>query len=118
MYAITKEFKAWGNFHPWSFDSQGTEMKGHDWMLGVSYWLPFGELWLNYADKKIDDCASCDSKGFGIGYHYFLSKRTELYASYANVSNQANSGNTLNGFAPGVLGQSVRGIAAGVALTF
>ena len=118
LYAVTKEFKVWGNLHPWHFDSVGTELKGRDWMLGVSYWLPLGEIWLNYASKKIDNCASCDSKGFGVGYHYLLSKRTELYASYANVSNQANAGTTLNGFAPGALGQSVRGLAAGIAHQF
>ena len=118
MYAVNSEFKVWGNLHPWNFDSVGTELKGRDWMLGVSYWMPTGELWLNYASKKIDNCASCDSKGFGVGYHYLLSKRTELYTSYANVSNQANSGNTLNGSAPGAPGQSVRGLAAGIAHQF
>jgi len=118
MYAVTKEFKVWGNLHPWKFDSVGTELKGRDWMLGVSYWLPLGELWLNYASKKIDDCSACDSKGFGVGYHYFLSKRTELYASYAKVNNEANSGNTLNGFAPAALGMSVSGLAAGIAHQF
>ena len=118
MYSVTSEFKVWGNLHPWKFDSVGTELKGRDWMLGASYWLPSSEIWINFASKKIDNCTSCDSKGFGIGYHYLLSKRTELYASYANVSNQANSGNTLNGFAPGALGQSVRGLAAGIAHQF
>lgn len=118
MYAVTTDFKVWGNLHPWKLDSVGTELKGRDWMLGVSYWLPLGELWLNYASKKIDNCNACNSKGFGMGYHYFLSKRTELYTSYAKVSNDTNSGNALNGFTPGALGQSVRGLVAGIVHQF
>ncbi len=118
MYEVTPSFKVWGNLHPWKFDTAGASLKGRDWMLGTSYWFGSGELWLNYASKKLDNCNACDSRGFGIGYHYFLSKKTELYASYAHVGNDANAGNSLNGFAPGALGQNVRGIAAGIALTF
>ncbi len=111
-------FKAWGNFHPWKLETVASELKGHDWMLGVSYWFPLSELWVNYASKKIDNCTACDSKGFGIGYHYFLSGRTELYASVAQVSNDANSGNALNGFTPASLGLKVKGYAVGLAHTF
>jgi GBP family porin len=119
MYAITKDIKVWGNVHPWSFDSAGTQLKGHDFMLGTSYWMPTGMLWANMSSKSVGSgCTACDSKGFGVGYHYFLSKLTELYASVAQVGNSANSANTLNGFAPSVPGKTVRGIAAGLAVTF
>ena len=113
-------FKLWGNFHPWKLETPAatSELRGHDWMLGASYWFPQSELWVNYAQKTIDNCIACNSKGFGIGYHYFLSRRTELYTSIAQVSNNANSGNALNGFTPGVLGASVKGYAAGIATTF
>lgn len=119
LYEITPNgWKVWGNFHPWKLDSPGVDFKGHDWMLGTSYWFSQSELWVNYAAKTLDNCTSCNSKGFGVGYHYFLSRRTELYASVAEVSNDANSGNTLNGFAPGTLGRKVRGYAAGLSHTF
>lgn len=119
MYAVTQEFKVWGNVHPWNFDSvAGTSLKGNDFMLGISYWLPSGEIWANVASKSLQNCVACNSKGASIGYHYFLSKRSELYASYARVNNQANSGNTLNGFAPAALGLNVSGLAAGIAVTF
>lgn len=118
MYAVTPEIKLWGNLHPWKFESAGVPLKGRDWMLGASWWFGNSELWLNYAAKKLDDCASCDSRGVGIGYHYRLSKKTELYASYARVGNDTNAANALNGFAPDAPGQSVRGLAAGLAMTF
>ncbi len=115
---LPNSLKVWGNFHPWKLASPAGDFKGHDYMLGVSYWFSTSELWLNYAAKTLDNCASCDSKGFGLGYHYFLSRRTELYASYGQVNNDANSGNTLNGFAPGTLGRNVKGYAVGIAHVF
>lgn len=118
LYKVTEAFHLWGNVHPWKFTSPGVDFKGHDWMLGASYWFPKSELWVNYAAKTLQHCTDCNSKGFGVGYHYFLSKKTELYASVAQVANNANSGNGLNGFVPGALGQTVRGYAAGLALTF
>jgi GBP family porin len=118
MYSVTPQLKLWGNIHPWKEDSAGIEMKGRDWMAGVSYWFPQSMLWVNYADKKQDSCANCGSKGFGVGYHYFLSKRTELYTAYGSVTNQANSGNSLNGFAPGALGKNVNAFTVGVAHQF
>ncbi|HZT56411.1 MAG TPA: porin, partial [Burkholderiaceae bacterium] len=119
LYEIMpNQLKVWGNFHPWKLQSPGGDLKGHDWMLGASYWFSQSELWVNYAAKTLDNCAACNSKGFGLGYHYFMSRRTELYASVAQVANDANSGNTLNGFAPGTLGKKVKGYAVGIAHTF
>lgn len=119
MYSITPEFKAWGNLHRWDFDTgAASSLKGHDFMLGLSYLSGQNQVWANYARKSVGSCRSCDSKGFGIGYHYLLSKRTELYASYGNVSNEVNSGNSLNGFTPVAMGGSVKGYAAGIAHQF
>ena len=118
LYQITKDIHVWGNYHPWKLDSPATDFRGHDWMLGASWWVPQGEIWLNYAAKTLKDCVSCNSKGFGVGYHYFLSRRTELYVSYAQVNNQTNSANSLNGFNPAAPGMNIRGLAGGVALTF
>ena len=114
MYSVTKEFKGWGNLHRWNFDSAGATLKGHDYMLGASYWFPVSMVWFNYANKSVDNCAACDSKGFGVGYHYLLSKRTELYAALGNVKNELNSANNLNGFSPAAPGQTIRGLAAGI----
>lgn len=118
MYTVTPQIKLWGNYHPWKLNTTTTDFKGRDWMLGASYYFAQSMLWLNYAAKTPDNCVACKSKGFGLGYHYFLSRRTELYASIAEVQNDANSGNALNGFAPAVIGNNVRGAAVGIAHTF
>ena len=119
MYTITPQIKVWGNVHGWKLDTPSTsDFKGHDWMLGASYYFPQSMLWVNYAAKTPKNCTACKSKGIGIGYHYFLSRRTELYASAAQVNNDDNSANTLNGFGPAVAGKNVRGLAAGIAHTF
>ena len=119
MYAFTPQFKLWGNVHPWEFTGPArSRLEGRDWMLGASYRFRAGMLWINYARKAIDDCVECNSRGFGVGYHRPLSRRTELYASYGRVGNDANSGNRLNGFAPGLLGQRVRGVALGMVHLF
>lgn len=117
MFNVTKDFKVWGNVHPWKFDSVA-DIKGRDAMLGVSYWMPSSMLWANFSTKSVDNCASCDTKGFGVGYHYFLSKRTEIYAQYGRVSNQANAAAGLNGFNPSAPGRSVTAISVGIGHQF
>ena len=112
-------FSLWGNVHPWKFTSNGAPLNGHDWMLGASFKSGPHWVWANYAAKTIGNgCNQCDSKGLGVGYHYLLSKRTELYASLGKNSNSANAATTLNGFAPAAPGKNVRGLAAGIATTF
>jgi predicted porin len=118
MYGLTSAFKVWANVHPWNFDSSDAQVKGHDWIIGGSYWLPTGQLWLSYGRKKVGNCSSCNSAALGTGYHHLLSKRTELYVSYAHVGNQANAANTLNGFVPSAPGKRVRGVAAGISHSF
>jgi predicted porin len=119
MFTVNGSFDLWGNVHPWSFDSNGSKLDGHDYMVGATYKNGVHWIWANYAAKSIGSgCVSCGSSGFGVGYHYLLSKQSELYVSYANVSNDANSATTLNGFAPGAVGKGLRGLAGGIAVTF
>jgi general bacterial porin, GBP family len=119
MYGITKEFSVWGNFHPWQMDSAGTKFKGSDWMLGVSFRTGAHMVWANVADKSLKSgCNRCDSSGYGIGYHYALSKRTDLYAAVAGVRNEANSANSMVGISPAGPGRDMRGLTAGIAHVF
>lgn len=119
MFYATKDIHFWGNYHDWKFNSfKGAELKGHDAMIGFSYWLPAGEFWVNYASKTIKSCVSCNSKGFGVGYQHFMSKRTELYVGYGAITNQANSANTLNGISPNVIGADPKAFGAGIAHQF
>lgn len=120
MYSVTPQLNLWGNLHGWKAETgaAGGEVKGHDAMLGVSYRLPSGQLWANYSRKNVGSCTACDSSGFGVGYHHQMSKRTELYVGYGRVSNEANSGNSLVGFAPVATGTGVRGVTVGIAHAF
>lgn len=118
LYPLGGGMSVWGNFHPWSLKSAGQELKGRDVMVGMSYQMPSGMLWANYAHKTLRNCNECGSKGFGVGYHHHLSPRTELYVSYGNVGNQGNAAASLNGTTPAANGQSVRAVALGVAHTF
>lgn len=118
-YKVADSVWLWGNVHPWKFNTTTGSMKGRDWMAGVSVRSGLHMVWANYADKKVrSTCVECGSSGFGIGYHYQLSKRTELYTSLAQVNNDNNSANTLVGIAPGAPGKSIRGLAAGIAHVF
>lgn len=117
MFNVTRAFHVWGNIHPWKLSS-GTDIKGRDWMLGVSYWMPKGMAWVNYASKKIDNCANCGTKGLGAGYHHFMSNRTELYAQYARVDNSANAATGFNGFNPTAPGKNLNAFSVGVGHSF
>jgi general bacterial porin, GBP family len=120
QYGITKDISVWGNYHPWAMKSAGVEFKGSDFMLGASFrFAGVHMIWANYADKSPKSgCVQCGSNGFGVGYHYSLSRRTELYAAIASVRNEANSANSLVGINPAGPGQDMRGITAGIAHVF
>jgi predicted porin len=62
-----------------------------DWMLGVSAPLGSGTVlasYIQHKDKLTDDA---DAKQWALGYTYNLSKRTNLYTSYAKINNDANA---------------------------
>lgn len=68
-----------------------TSVDSRDWMLGVSAPLGAGAIlasYIRHQDKLIDDA---DASQWALGYTYNLSKRTNLYTSYAKISNDANS---------------------------
>lgn len=117
MYKYSSNINFWGNYHTWKLDS-AQDIKGKDHMLGVSYWMPSSMVWLNYAGKRIDNCKDCGTKGFGVGYHYFLSKRTEAYAQYGKTNNQSQAAVGINGFNPSSPGMSVSGYSVGIAHQF
>jgi predicted porin len=66
--------------------------KTQDYMIGVT--VPFAGVhtlfgdWTHKKDKVTDDA---NSNQFAIGYTYAMSKRTNLYASYAYIRNNTNA---------------------------
>jgi predicted porin len=71
-------------------EGTGTVDKSH-WLVGATVPLGGGTLILSYIARQNDQTDNADAEQFGIGYVYDLSKRTALYTSYGQVSNDAKS---------------------------
>ncbi len=94
------------------------------WMLGATVPVGRGQIMVSYADTKADQNSVLQpstvygsSHQMALGYSYSLSKATDLYASYARMSNDAHMalaiGSATDVFR-GVPGQSSTGIAVGI----
>ena len=98
------------------------------WMLGATFPVGPGAILASYGQNKNDvtvgpSTPAGTAKQYAIGYTYSLSKRTNLYTSYAHISNDAASaslggtaytvGSATDGFA-GVTGQGSSGFALGI----
>lgn len=83
-------------------DNGGTIYKGDGWSLGAK--VPLGTAHVISAQySKLNDKMSTDQdfKVWGVGYEYYLSKRTNLYAAYAKGSNNNGATYALDGAAVG-----------------
>jgi len=80
--------------------------------------MPNGLLWGNHSAKRVDDCTSCGARGYGFGYQYHLSNRTELYVFYSRVDNAANSAIGIGGVDPSAPGKDPSGYGMGIATQF
>lgn len=89
------------------------------YMLGVDVPVGPGDILASYTKLKDDSTAgNAGAKQYAIGYTYSLSKRTNLYTSYAHISNDTGASyavgdSTDAGFAP-VAGGSSSGFAVGL----
>ena len=89
------------------------------WLLGATIPVGAGDVLASLDESKfgMGDAAAPRAKQYAIGYTYSLSKRTNLYASYAHVSNDVGStravGEATDGFT-GVSGQGSTGMAVGI----
>ncbi|MHB0920535.1 MAG: porin [Thiomonas delicata] len=61
------------------------------WMLGATVPVGPGSILASYSQNKDNNLANSTSKMYAIGYTYALSKRTNLYTSYARMSNDTNA---------------------------
>jgi len=66
------------------------------WLLGVTVPVGPGAVLASYGQIKNKDVAATTSKQLALGYTYALSKRTNLYASYARMTNDNNVQNIVN----------------------
>lgn len=105
--------------------SGGNGDKLKSFMLGATVPVGPGAILASYTQAKDDNLPNSTSKQYAIGYTYALSKRTNLYTSYAHISNQSGGSvcgalcqvgdATGNNSAPmGVAGNSSNGFALGI----
>ena len=66
-------------------DQVGPNNKFEQYNLGVSYTLAANKFFFNYQNNEIENGAK--GKTYAVAYSYSLSKRTNVYASYATLSN-------------------------------
>jgi predicted porin len=90
-----------------------------NWMLGAS--VPFGKasFLAGYGRVKDKTLTDADASKWAIGARYALSKRTNLYADFAHISNDSNAAYTINpmGNNSGTSG-GVNGFDIGIKHTF
>ena len=88
------------------------------WMLGVTVPVGPGHLLASYTQRKDSHVADTQARQYALGYTYPLSKRTNVYTSYARISNDSKVDQYVgdNGFMnQGTLGgQSSSGFALGI----
>lgn len=69
-------------------------LKGTDTILGLIVPMGTSTIKASYAVKSVDtadNTGEFGAKQLGLGYIYSLSKRTDVYAQYARVTNDANA---------------------------
>ena len=65
------------------------------WMLGATVPVGPGSFLASYTAEKDKTTAGLGAKQYAIGYTYSLSKRTNLYTSYAHISNDTGAAFTV-----------------------
>ncbi|MDE2175111.1 MAG: porin [Betaproteobacteria bacterium] len=60
------------------------------WSLGLTVPVGAGAVLASYGQRKDSNLDNSTVKQVAIGYTYALSKRTNLYTSYAHITNQSN----------------------------
>lgn len=98
----------------------GESYDRRNWFVGAQ--VPVGKtrLLASYGQVKDRTLDSADASKWAVGARYALSKRTELYADYARISNQRNAGFTINpmGNSLGLSGSGISGFAMGMKHSF
>ena len=96
------------------------------WMLGATVPVGPGAILASYTAQKDKTTAGLGAKQYAIGYTYSLSKRTNLYTSYAHISNDTGAAFTVQDATgnndayvpaaglPGATGFSSSGFALGI----
>ena len=105
----------------WGNEKAGTGAKVTAWELGLTAPIGAGEIRAAYSRYDVANSAN-DWRKFALGYGYNLSKRTQLYTTYARVSNKGTQNRSVsnNGLSAGLAnpGGSSNGYEFGIRHAF
>ena len=95
-----KVVKLFANYTQGKIEEEGNssaEVKGRTWHVGAS--MPMGAHLFRAGYTRGDNRSidSADARLWSVGYEYAMSKRTSLYANYADLENDRRVANNLNG---------------------
>ncbi len=96
------------------------------WMLGAAFPVGPGAILASFGQNKNDvtvtgSTPAGTAKVYALGYTYALSKRTDLYTSYAHISNAVGTAfavGSATDYFTGVAGQGSSGFALGISHQF
>lgn len=98
----------------------GQSYNRQNWFVGAE--IPFGKAkaLVSYGQVRDRTLSDADAHKWAIGARYTLSKRTELYADYAQIKNDSNASFTINpmGNSLGLSGAGIKGLAMGMKHSF
>jgi predicted porin len=107
-----------GNIMKADLAGPGAEFKEHN--LGATYTMGASKFYVNYKQNRLSGGAK--ATGYALGYTYTLSKRTNVYATWARTNNNAtgnfvlaSAGTTLT---PGAIGRDPSALVMGVRHAF
>lgn len=99
-----------------------SEAKNRSILIGAVFPVGAGNIKVSYVDSKLtDNLGSRAERGrmYVVGYDYYFSKRTNLYATYAHINNNAvGNYNFQAAYMTGGQGQGSSGIAFGLKHSF
>ena len=81
--------------NPYGGIAPSASTDGRDYLLGASATIGTNTLMASYMRKDDRTVRSQDADQWGIGFVHSLSKRTSLYAAYANIDNKRGAGYTV-----------------------
>lgn len=120
-YWKRRDFKITAALHRYSgnYATGRPEQSGFDWQIGGRYFLnPNNELVMSYVNRNESGGANGDANGLYLSLEHGLSKRTILYATYAQINNRGNSRYALSFDAQPTAGETVRGLSVGISHAF
>ena len=105
----------WGKADPDGSSNNLTQVHA-----GAAYVVGAGEAYIQFQQLKREAASGTAPKAnnFGLGYVYNVSKRSQVYAAYGQVRNNATANfsivNSANAYAPSAVGEDPKALTLGI----